>query len=132
MRETEPDGAHAVAAFDGEELIATGLIGLDPESARGSWRIRGMATEARARGRGAGTAVLAALLDHARAEGARTVWCTVRTNARSLYERAGFRTVSQEFELPDIGPHVVMQLALGKTGHRRDQASVSLSKRPLK
>jgi hypothetical protein len=29
--------------------------------------------------------------------------------AASLYERAGIRVVSEEFELPHIGPHVVME-----------------------
>jgi hypothetical protein len=32
----------------------------------------------------------------------------VRVPARSLYERAGFVTASEEFEPPHIGPHVVM------------------------
>jgi GNAT superfamily N-acetyltransferase len=109
----EPDGAHAVGAFDGTELIAAGLIARDPKDEPGSWRVRGMATTELARGRGAGTAVLAALLDHARARSARRVWCNVRTPARSLYERAGFKTVSEEFELPGIGPHFLMELTLG-------------------
>ncbi len=127
MLDAEPDGAHAVGAFDGDELIAAGLIGPDPKRGHGSWRVRGMATKPGARGRGAGTAVLAALLDHAHAEGARSVWCNVRTPARSLYERAGFRTVSEEFELPRIGPHFEMELMLGETGGICDQGSVSVS-----
>jgi ribosomal protein S18 acetylase RimI-like enzyme len=73
-----------------------------------------MATAAPSRGRGFGTAVLAALLEHARQQEARTVWCTVRTPARSLYERAGFRALSDEFEIPDIGPHFVMELVLAQ------------------
>jgi len=113
----EPDGAHAVGAFDGEEMIAAGLIAPDRQRP-GSWRVRGMATKAHARGRGAGTAVLAALLEHARAEGARSVWCNVRTPARALYERAGFRTVSDEFQLPGIGPHFVMELIPGESARR--------------
>ena len=112
MLVTEPPGTHAVGAFDGDELIAAGLIGPDSERGHGSWRVRGMATKAHARGRGAGTAILAALLDDARAAGGRSVWCNVRTPARSLYERAGFTTISEEFELPGIGPHFMMELRL--------------------
>ncbi len=105
---SEPPGAFAVGAFaDGGELVAVGLIGPDGEP--GSWRVRGMATAPAARGRGLGTAVLEALLEHATAHGAQRVWCNVRTPARSLYERAGFHPVSEEFELPDIGPHLVME-----------------------
>jgi len=119
MLATEPEGAHAIAAFDGHELIAAGLVAPDPARRLGAWRVRGMATKAAARGRGAGTAVLAALVDHARAAGGRSVWCNVRTPARSLYERAGFRTISDEFELPSIGPHFVMELTLAKSAHNR-------------
>ena len=79
------------------------------EGPPGAWRVRGMATAPEARGRGAGTAVLDALVSHALAEGATLVWCTARTRARSLYERAGFAVTSEVFEPPDIGPHVRME-----------------------
>ena len=104
----EPADCFAVGAFDGEALVAVGLIGRD--GGVGDWRIRGMATAPGARGRGAGTGVLDELLRHAAAEGATRVWCNARTPARSLYERAGLRVVSEEFELPMIGPHLVMEL----------------------
>jgi GNAT superfamily N-acetyltransferase len=116
MPDSEPDDAYAVGAFESDELIAVGLIGPDPKRGVGSWRVRGMATEAPSRGRGFGAAVLAALLEHARAKGALSVWCTVRTPARSLYERAGFRALSDEFEIPNIGPHFVMELVLERDG----------------
>jgi GNAT superfamily N-acetyltransferase len=103
----EADDAIALGAFDADELIAVGLVA--PDGPPGSWRVRGMATAAHARGRGAGTAVLAELLGHAREQGALRVWCNARTPARALYERAGLRVVSDEFELPQIGPHVRME-----------------------
>jgi GNAT superfamily N-acetyltransferase len=105
----EQAGAFAVGAFAGERLVAVGLIGR--EGGAEEWRVRGMAALEEVRGRGAGTAVLKALLDHARANGASAVWCNVRTPARGLYERAGLEVVSEEFELPEIGPHVVMRMA---------------------
>jgi ribosomal protein S18 acetylase RimI-like enzyme len=119
MDGSEPPGAFAVGAFEDEELAAVGLIG--PEGEPGAWRVRGMATEPEVRGRGAGSAVLSALLEHARASGARRVWASVRTPARTLYERAGFSVVSDEFELPEIGPHVVMSqdLAVEEDGEAR-------------
>lgn len=104
----EPRGAVAIGAFDGGELVAVGLVGAD--GGPGSWRVRGMATAPHARGRGAGTAVLAALVGHALAQGATRIWCNARTPARSLYERAGFEVASEEFDLPEIGPHLVMEL----------------------
>jgi GNAT superfamily N-acetyltransferase len=103
----EPSDAYAVGVFDRGNLISVGLVAPDGEP--GAWRVRGMATVPRARGKGAGTAVLEALVRRAIGGGASRVWCNARTPARSLYERAGFRTVSEEFELPDIGPHFVME-----------------------
>ena len=104
----EPDDAWAVGVFDGNHLIAVGFVGRDGEP--GAWRVRGMATAPEARGRGAGLSVLTALVDHARGQGATRIWCNARTPARSLYERGGFTAVSDEFELPQIGPHFVMEM----------------------
>jgi ribosomal protein S18 acetylase RimI-like enzyme len=104
----EPADAFAIGAFDGDELVSVGFACCD--GGPGDWRIRGMATTPSARGRGAGTAVLEALLQHARAQGAQRIWCNARTPARSLYERAGMRVASEEFELPMIGPHYLMEL----------------------
>ncbi len=106
----EPPDAFAVGAFESDRLVAVGLIG--PEGEPGEWRVRGMATLPEMRGRGAGGAILEALLDHAREHGATAVWANVRTPARTLYERAGLDVASDQFELPEIGPHVVMRTRL--------------------
>jgi len=111
----EPTEAVAFGAFEDGELIAVGLVG--PEGEPGDWRIRGMATRPDARGRGAGTKVLHALVHHAVDHGATRLWCNARTPALSLYERAGFRATSEEFETPRIGPHYRMEL---ETDRHRD------------
>jgi glycerate kinase len=110
MAADEQPDAFAAGIFAGSELIAVGLVAPDGEP--GSWRIRGMATSPHARGGGAGTAVLEALVEHARRQDAVHVWCNARTPARSLYERAGLRVASEEFELPGIGPHFVMEMTV--------------------
>jgi GNAT superfamily N-acetyltransferase len=107
MAADESPGAYAAGAFSAGALVAVGLVA--PDGGRGSWRVRGMASAPDARGRGAGGAVLEALVAHALSHGATRLWCNARLPARSLYERAGFRVVSEEFELPDIGPHVLME-----------------------
>jgi GNAT superfamily N-acetyltransferase len=106
----EASDAYAVGAFEGDALVAVGFV--NEEGEPGDWRVRGMATEPEARGRGAGTAILTALIDHARANGAKRIWCNARVPAISVYERAGFAVTSDEFEPPDIGPHVKMELSL--------------------
>jgi GNAT superfamily N-acetyltransferase len=102
----EPPGVHAVGAFEGGELIACGFV--CPDGDPGDWRVRGMATRPALRGRGAGAAILAQLVEHARSSGATRVWCNARTPAVGLYERAGFAIESGEFEIEGIGPHFVM------------------------
>jgi ribosomal protein S18 acetylase RimI-like enzyme len=103
----EPPGAFAVGAFEEDELVAVGFVA--PDGKPGGWRVRGMATAPPHRGRGAGTAVLGALLEYAIADGAVRVWCNARVAAVSLYERAGFRIVSEPFDEPEIGRHYVME-----------------------
>lgn len=110
----EPPDAFAVGAFDGPELVSVGFVAA--EGGPGAWRVRGMATAPDARGHGAGAAVLDALVRHAREQGATRVWCNARTPARSLYERAGFVPTSGEFELPQIGPHFVMERNIAAPG----------------
>jgi ribosomal protein S18 acetylase RimI-like enzyme len=107
----EPPGSVAFGVSVDDALVAVGLVG--PEGGPGAWRIRGMATVPEARGRGAGTAVLSALVEHAVSGGATRIWCNARIGARSLYERAGFRVISEEFDVPRIGPHYVMELTVG-------------------
>jgi ribosomal protein S18 acetylase RimI-like enzyme len=103
----EPPCAFAVGAYERDELIAVGFVA--PDGQPGDWRVRGMATAPHARGRGAGTAVLDALLEHADTRGATRVWCNARVAALSLYERAGFTIASEPFDEPEIGRHYVME-----------------------
>jgi ribosomal protein S18 acetylase RimI-like enzyme len=109
-RHEGPD-AFAVGAHEGDELVGVGFVAPDGENP-GSWRVRGMATAPDRRGRGAGTAVLDALVAHAIAHGADRIWCNARIPARTFYERAGFTVVSEEFEVPETGPHHMMERRL--------------------
>ncbi len=63
------------------------------------------------RGRGVGQALLAALLDAARARGHDTLRLSAQTHAAAFYARAGFVAVGGEYEEAGI-PHVAMQRQL--------------------
>lgn len=115
--------AHHVGVYDGPMLVATGNVRHQPAPWRtadrvglrdglGDWRIRGMATSPSARGRGAGRLVLDALLAHARGHQGALVWCNARTPAQGFYELAGFQTLGEPWEEPEIGQHVRMWLAV--------------------
>jgi GNAT superfamily N-acetyltransferase len=109
-----PGALHVAAHVDGG-IVGVATIAPEPHPhapAAGDWRVRGMATAPAARGRGLGAALLGACLDHARAHGGRRVWCNARRPAVAFYERAGLRVEGEEFELPEIGPHVLMAAGL--------------------
>ncbi|HEX2047988.1 MAG TPA: GNAT family N-acetyltransferase [Acidimicrobiales bacterium] len=97
-------------AFEGDRLV--GIVSLYKERRPGGpdegWRIRGMATEPDVRGAGFGAALVAACVEHVAASGGGELWCNARTGASGFYRRMGFDVVSDEFEIPGIGPHVVM------------------------
>jgi GNAT superfamily N-acetyltransferase len=106
------------AAFDeAGEVIGTSQVALeDPafdtagigHDVLPSWRLRGMATRADARGSGVGTALIGRVIDYVAGQGGRVLWCHARLPAVNFYARAGFRTYGVPWEEPDIGPHVVM------------------------
>ena len=103
---------HHLGAYDAAgRLVGCGNVRPDraPFASKGQhWRVRGMATAPDLRSRGAGTAVLAGLLEHARAAGGGLLWCNARIAAQRLYERAGLQTWGKAWVDPDLGPHVVM------------------------
>ena len=102
-------GVH-LGAFAGDRLV--GIASLYQEDRAGGpaggWRLRGMATDPDVRGAGFGAALLAACMEHVGAAGGSEVWCNARMSAVGFYVRAGFEVVSEEFDVPGIGAHVVM------------------------
>lgn len=102
-------GAH-LGAFDGEELV--GIASLYREDRvggpAGGWRLRGMATDAGVRGAGFGAALLDGCIGHVATAGGTELWCNARMAAVGFYRRAGFEIVSEAFDIPGIGGHVVM------------------------
>jgi GNAT superfamily N-acetyltransferase len=86
----------------------------------GPWRLRGMATAPDWRGRGAGSAVLAAVFDHVAASGGGLLWCNARLGAVDFYRRAGMTTTGEPWEEPVIGPHIAMCLDIRGDGRPVD------------
>lgn len=134
QRVLRPHQAVRDCGFPGDDAAAAAHVGVRRGGALGAvgsvlpeeettgrapgipWRIRGMAVAPEARGEGLGRAVLAALLAHVRGEGGEAVWCNARTTAAGFYTAHGFRVVGAPFELPRIGPHVVMVRRVGDPG----------------
>jgi GNAT superfamily N-acetyltransferase len=101
----DPRAGHYVVRRGGRVLAIGSAV---PEAP--GWRVRGMATDPAARGRGLGGEILQALVAHARAHGAELIWANARLPAVGLYERAGFRPEGGVFDVEGIGPHQRMVL----------------------
>ncbi len=95
-----------VGAFAGHEII--GVASMYREGEPGAWRLRGMAVAPGLQRTGIGRALFEACVAHARARGGTTMWFNARTPAIEFYRRMGCEVRGEVFELPDIGPHVVM------------------------
>jgi predicted GNAT family N-acyltransferase len=104
-----------LGAFDGETLVgcATALLMPPPGSTDIAYQLRGMAVEAPYRNQGLGAEVLQALEGLVASKGISLMWCNGRTVAKNFYERAGWRTVGEEFDLRGV-PHFIMNKTLVK------------------
>ena len=107
----EPASGH-FGAFLGGRLVGVASVfnedrpgDTDPRA----WRLRGMATREDARGQGIGGALLQACLDYIRAAGGTTLWFNARTTTAAFYSRFGFVVQGEVFDIPGIGPHVIME-----------------------
>jgi predicted GNAT family N-acyltransferase len=109
-------GSCHIGCFLDEELVGIGTVlreGQDGEQGANIWRIRGMAVLETARGHGIGGQILQRLIAHAAQETTPgEIWCNGRVHVKGFYERYGFAQIGDVFELPMIGPHIVMSRAL--------------------
>jgi predicted GNAT family N-acyltransferase len=103
----DPDDAESIhfLAFLNGEPVGTGRLTILRREAQVAW----VATREPHRGSGAGKAIMRAIIDRARREGAEYVMLNAQTHAIGFYEELGFHTVGTEFFMSGIG-HQVMVL----------------------
>jgi GNAT superfamily N-acetyltransferase len=101
---------HFGAFCDGELVGIASLFRAElPERAGDSaLQLRGMATAPEMRGQGFGRALVLACETFAKESRVKLIWCNARTTAVGFYQKLGWEIVSQEFEVPDVGPHFRM------------------------
>lgn len=106
-----------LGAFGNGELVAVasfapepspGLAGPSAVGPARHFRLRGMAVAPEWQGRRVGAHLLNAACVLLEAADAELLWCNARISACGFYERQGWQQHGAEFEVPPVGPHVVM------------------------
>ena len=109
-----PGAIHLVAL---EHNDAIGMVSFFPLArersfAHKSYRLRGMGVVEHHRSAGVGTLLLERGVSLVSEDGGDEIWCHARERAVPFYQRHGFTTVGAFWEVPVIGPHVVMVRSL--------------------
>jgi GNAT superfamily N-acetyltransferase len=109
-----PDAIH-LGTFDGEKLVSIlSLFEMTTpklEHAR-QYRLRAMATDPEYTGRGAGRVIVMEAKRLLAAKGYDVLWCDARKVALGFYERLGFETIDEWYEVRNIGLHKLMYFEL--------------------
>ena len=90
-------GSEFAVALDAADLALLGSARLLPAPGDVSRQVRQVAVATHARERGIGRALMAALEEIARREGAGELWLNSRASAYGFYERLGFVGEGEEF-----------------------------------
>ena len=105
---------HFGAYLDGA-LVGIASVYQDPlpgEAGATAWRLRMMGVRPELRRSGIGRGLLDACAQHATSCGGRLLWCNARVVALDFYRAWGFEVVSDEFDVPGVGPHYRMAAGL--------------------
>jgi GNAT superfamily N-acetyltransferase len=93
-------------AFDEAAAVCCATFHQSEYKGEAAWRLRGMATDEKFRGRGVGREVLKFSEDTLLAEDPiRLFWCNARIAAVKFYQSQGWEIVSELFDIPTAGPH---------------------------
>lgn len=108
--DAQPDTRHW-AAWRAGGVVAVATVAREPlpedrpltapVDPRPGWQLRGMAVDGALQGTGVGRRLLDAVV----ADVGAPLWCNARLRAVPFYARAGWRVVSDRFEVTGIGPH---------------------------
>jgi predicted GNAT family N-acyltransferase len=108
------EGAFHLGFYADEELAT--VVSLFPQNygeySGVGYQLRGMATSAEHRGQGMGTRLVNFAIVYLKGRKADYVWCNARKSALMFYKDCGFEIISDEFDVPGIGPHYVMYLKI--------------------
>lgn len=108
------EGAFHLGCFVEGQLVSVATFFPEdlPEYGSGGFRLRGMASDPAFAGKGYGAKLINFAIDELTSANAAYIWCNARSTAAAFYTRLGFGMISEEFEIPGIGPHFDMMKRL--------------------
>jgi GNAT superfamily N-acetyltransferase len=108
------EGAFHLGYFMGNQLLSIASFHPQPygEFMGTGYQLRGMATIESERGKGLGNQLLNFGIVYLRGLKANYIWCNARKKALPFYLNMGFEVISDEFEVPVIGPHYVLYVKI--------------------
>lgn len=108
------EGAFHLGNFEEEKLVSIASFHpqtVEPYNGVG-YQLRGMATVPGSQGKGYGNQLLNFAIVYLRGQQVNYLWCNARKKALNFYASIGFEIISDEFDVPGIGPHHVMYLKI--------------------
>lgn len=108
------DAIHLGAFEEGELLAVCSLFRMKTEKLdyEQQYRLRAMGSLEKARGKGAGRAIIQEALKQSKEQGADVLWCDAREVALGFYEKQGFHRIDEWYEVPRVGRHQLMYYPL--------------------
>lgn len=88
--------------------VATVLQSSHPFFTGNQFQLRGMATLVEHQGKGLGSLLVKKIEKYILHKNAEIMWFNARVKALNFYQKLGFKTIGEEFELPHVGMHYVM------------------------
>ncbi|EIT86394.1 hypothetical protein A374_05501 [Fictibacillus macauensis ZFHKF-1] len=104
-----------LGAFKENQLISIASFYCEVQASiigKQHYRLRGMATKSDFRKEKAGSSLLRYAEQMLNERQADVWWCNARTEVSGYYEKLGLRKQGPVFDLPGIGPHIVMYKVL--------------------
>lgn len=122
LRENKPISS---CAMDGDNLESTmhigafldskcvGILSLFKASTRDialnmQYQLRGMAVDPNYRNQNIGKALVHFAEDNLKTRKVSVLWCNARTSAVDFYKSLGYTIMTEEFHIPEVGPHFRM------------------------
>jgi len=73
-----------------------------------------MATAETVRGEGIGKQIIEFALQKLKQMKVEILWCDARLKATGFYQKIGFKTLGDIYEVPNVGPHKLMYIEIIK------------------